>query len=644
MDDMEKKEEQESVSETIETAEQTAEVTEETVAEEAAEAEATEEAVSEETEIEETTATEKTEEITPVAEPTEKPAEKGGSNVFAILAGLVVFAAILVYCWMLPGANAVQDTSVLYAKEDNLYLYDLENEPYLVQEKLADGGSYHYFYSAWGANVTEDNTWAYYLANIDETGAANLYRKNIKDADAKAEQIDDQVYDYMASKSGDVVAYLAMEGDALELRCFDGEKAYTEASGLTLANDVYSLSADGRYLVYKDAYDMLCAAKVGEDAEAVVLTDEAPLYALAEETGVLYFVSKTGESYSIYSYAFDEKDPVLVAENAQYMELMANGRDLLYGVKPTEIIPYSELIVDDMAEIDAAMAETDENYEQKQMRDEIREAAKNGEGIAPMLQEYYVLTNGKARLLADNVVTAIAVDSERTFITGYKAKDFEPVHLSVVGGGLDMVDMIYYMSLNYGGMQPFLADGSGNVEVLTGDEIQLDSIQISQNGKKAAYLTTDQESGESVLMQMEIGKAAEAEVVQTNVKSFAFLGGNGPLCYYYGYEEGNGTIGSVDSDKVIENATGVQFAEDRKAVYYITGVDSENGLGQMQYWDGKGEAVTLDDGIFAFQYKGNGKAAVLYNYDVYKQIGDLGYYDGKNMTMLDEGITSIFIY
>ena len=31
------------------------------------------------------------------------------------------------------------------------------------------------------------------------------------------------------------------------------------------------------------------------------------------------------------------------------------------------------------------------------------------------------------------------------------------------------------------------------------------------------------------------------------------------------------------------------------------------------------------------------------SYDVMKQTGDLGYYDGKGVTMLDEDITAIFI-
>ena len=100
----------------------------------------------------------------------------------------------------------------------------------------------------------------------------------------------------------------------------------------------------------------------------------------------------------------------------------------------------------------------------------------------------------------------------------------------------------------------------------------------------------------------------------------------------------------MEGDRTITGATGVHFADDTKAVYYIKDIDSKTGVGQMQYWNGKDEPVVVDDGIFAFQYKGNGKAAIVYQYDVTKQVGDLGYYDGKGVTMLDEDITAIFIY
>ena len=326
------------------------------------------------------------------------------------------------------------------------------------------------------------------------------------------------------------------------------------------------------------------------------------------------------------------------------MELMPNGRDLLYGVKSTEVIPYSELLEDDMAEIDAKMTEDDPNYDQKLMRDELRAAMKSGEGLEPLLQEFYILSNGKTNLVAENVVSAIAVaGSDRNFITGYQAKPFQPLYLSVIGGGLEMVDMIYYMSINYGGMRPFLADGFGNVEVLSGMEgadVQLNTVQVSWDGSKAAYLVKDT-NGSNALMQMEFGSAVEANVVQSNVEEFSFAGGN-DLFYYYDYANGAGKLAKAgEGDNTIQNASGVQFAEDTGRVYYLL-LDQNTGNGKMEWWDGENRE-TIDGGVFAFQYKGNGKAALIYDYDLMQLTGALGYYDGKGVTKLDEGITAIFI-
>ena len=630
MNDMEKKEELEQEGTVAEEIEEAVEEPAEEAAEEPAE-EAAEETV-EEIEAEET--------------PMEKTAEKDGSNVIGIVVGLALFIAFLAFVWMTPVGKVVRDTGVFYAKENNLYYYDMKNEPYLVQEDISAGGGYNYFYSAWGAGVAEDADVAYYSVNVDKSGSFDLYRRNVKDASQEGVCIDRNVVDYQMSKNGEVVAYVTMEGDVLHLKMNRGGDSEKIAENIHLEEDTYALRADGKWLVFRDAYDMLCAAEVQDDGNVnvVKLTDICPLYALSEDT--LYFVSKADEMYNIYSYDF-KKEPVLVAENAQYMELMPNGRDLLYGVKPTGTIPYSELLEDDMAEIDAKMTKDDPNYEQKLMRDELRAAMKSDKGLEPLLQEYYILSNGKTKLVADHVVSAIAVkDSEKNFITGYQAKPFQPLYLSVIDGGLEMVDMIYYMSINYGGMQPFLADGFGNAEVLNGSGVQLNTVQISADGSRAAYLVKDSETSSNTLMQMELGQtkeAKEATVVQENVKEFAFIGGNGPLCYYYDYADGAGTLASLESDRTITDATGVTFAKDVKEIYYIQNIDAKTGVGQMQHWNGKDEPTIVDGGVFAFQYKGNGKAALVYGYDVQKLTGGLGYYDGKGVTKLDEDITAIFI-
>lgn len=653
MDDMENKEleQKESEQPVPETIEETEASDAAAAADATEEKEETAEAVEEpaEDESEAAEVVEESEEEVPAAdEPVEaageavpKAPEKGGSNILAIVIGLAVFIAVLAFCWMAPVGDKVQDTGVFYAKDDDLYFYDLKNDPYLVQEDIGEGSSYHYFYTAWGVDVAEEGDWAYYIANINKAGEADLYRKNTKDASAKPEKIDSNVVDYMASKNGRVIAYLAQNGKNVELRLYDGKETRVVSNEMKLEENVYSLSGDGKYLVYTDAYQML-RTEVVEGGKPDVLTDDCPMYTLSEENGMLYYVAKVKGTYNIYSYDFKD-EAQLVAENAKYMELMPNGRDLVYGVTPTEVIPYSEILLDDMAEADAAMKKGDANYEQKLMRDEIREAMKNGDGIQPLLQEYYLLTGGKATLIADDVISAISADSEKNFITGFKAKEFNPIRLSVITDGLDMVETIYYMSLNYGGTDAFLADASGNVEVLTGYGVQPQSVKVSSDGSRAAYLMTDPNTGGNILMQMKVGKAEDATAVEVNVEDFAFIGGNGPLCYYYNYKEGQGTLAAVGSNRTIENAAGVQFAEDVKDVYYISNLDAKTGVGQMEQWDGKGEPVVIDGGVFAFQYKGNDKVALIYNYDVKKQVGDLGYYDGTGVRKLDKNITGIFI-
>lgn len=621
MDEMEKKEEM-TETEAMETVEPVAET---------AEAEETAEPAEETTEAEETA--EPAEETTEPTENTEEPAAdtgkqtSGKGGILGILIGLAAFIAVLAFCWIQPMGTARADSGVLYAKDDGLYYYDLENEPYLLTESISDGGMYHYYYSAWGAEATEN--WVYYSANINEDGAFDLYRKDAKDMAAEAVCIDSNVYDYTVSEDGEVVAYLAMHGDSLELCTYAGKEVQAVADGLQLENDIYSMSKDGKYLVYTDAYDMLCAVTVGSDAAAEVLTEESPMYLLAEDT--LYYVAQGESVYNIYSYDF-KNDPVLIAENAVYMVLMPNGRDLLYGKTPDDVIPYADIIEDDMAEADALLKEGDEGYEEKAQRDEIREAMKNGEGIQPILQEYYVVMNGKSVKVADNVISAIAADSETSFVTGYRAKEMEKIALSAVSGGVDSLTMQYYMNLNYGGFEPFLADTQGNLEVLN-DGVAPDTIQISKDGKYAAYLDSNNK-----LLKMTIGKAAEAVEFAGNVENFTFLGDK--LGYAYDYENGVGKIGTENTEPA-ENACGITFAEDE--VYFIQNPDSETGNGKLRVW--KKDAFTdMDEDVFAFQYKGNGKLVYLKNYNVTEGKGDLYYYDGKESRLLDTGITAIFMY
>ncbi len=177
MDELEKKEELEPVVEEIEEVveepkEESAEEVVEKFTEEPAE-EVVEEPIEEPAEeATEEPAEETVEEAETEESPVEKTAEKGGSNVIGIIVGAALFIAFLAVVWMTPVGKVVKDTGVLYAKDNDLYYYDMKNEPCLLQEDISAGGGYNYFYSAWGAGISQDNE--------TNTGTINLFLQSLK--------------------------------------------------------------------------------------------------------------------------------------------------------------------------------------------------------------------------------------------------------------------------------------------------------------------------------------------------------------------------------------------------------------------------------------------------------------------------------
>lgn len=590
----------------------------------------------------------------------EQPPEKGfGKNVLAIVIGLLVFAGLLAFCWNIAGnAHSSANVGVLYAKDNEMHLFDLEHEPYLLAKDISDGGSYHYYYSAWGATFSEEGRWAVYASDIDSNGMFHLYRKDTADTKAEPEKISEDVLDFGISKDGQKIAYLKADGTDISLWLFDGESRKV-ADGMALEEQAYLLSGNGKNLLYAvpgtDGYT-LYALSAEAGAEPVELSDAVGMYALAEETDTVYYVaqSETDEGYAVYSYALADGQTECVAEDIAYMEVMPNGRDLLYCRTADGKVLYQDLIADDMAEADAALpaepseAEIAENpaLADKLERDKIRQAMKDGEGFEPVLMDCFILTNGQTVKAAENVISAVAVANDRPFVTGYQAEQPLPIQISeLTGADLQAVEYAYYGALAYGEQKAFLADAMGHcweLPLVQGDAVAADTVQLSKDGSKATYFVRNSETGVNDLILADVQKIAEAQLLQTNADSMAFLGGSDILGYYCNYSDGVGTVATSEGDAQ-GNACGVYYAEDEKAVYFISEPNSVTGNGTLKRWDGRKETVIAED-TFAFQYKANGKLAYLQNYDVATGLGNLYYYDGKQSRLLDTDVTALFMY
>lgn len=578
----------------------------------------------------------------------------GGKNILAVALGMIAFIGVLAFCWQTAGnAHRAWDIGVLYAKDNEMRFFDLENEPYSLAESISSGGSYHYYYSAWGANFSEKGDRVYYAADIDANGRFCLYRRDTGDLAAETQKLDEDVLDYSVSRDGGQAAYLKAEGETVSLWLSDGAPRKA-AEDMLLDEQAYYLSGDGNYLLYMTD-GKLFALSTEAGSEPAEISDSVEMYALAEETDIVYYITQgeSGDGYDICSYALQDGKTERIAENAAYMEVMPNGRDLLYCRQPEEKVLYRDLIEDDRKDADAALpaepteAELAENPElaEKLERDKIRQAMDDGEGFEPVLLDCYILTNGKTVKAAEGVISAVGVQNDRPFVTGYQAVQPEPIPISELDGDLQAAEFAYYGALAYGGMQAFLADSMGNCYELptpAGENVQAEEVRLSKDGNSVAYFVRNTDTGISSLMLADVRNMAEAALVQTDVDSMAFLGGGNTLGYYCNYANGVGTAATSEGNAQ-GNACGVYYAEDEKAMYFISEPSGATGNGTLKRWDGKEETVVAEN-AFAFQYKANGKLAYLQNYDLAAETGDLYYYDGKQSRLLDTGVTALFMY
>lgn len=647
--DEEKKELAPAETETADTQEENRETVMETAAEPEKEETARETAAEPEAMPEEPAAAEETSEETEAAPAedtaaeTKAPAKSGGANVAGILIGLVLFVALLAVCWRVAGdTNKIYDTGVVFAKDNAMYVYNLEEEPYLAAENISDGGQYSYYFSAWGTTFSEDGSVLYYPNAIAENGHFDLYRMDT--AGGEGTLVSSDVMDYQISGDGQKAIYMKETDGAAQLYCYDGTKETLVDENIPEDTQSYAISKDGSYIAYlkqEESGVNLYVKGTEEGAEAQLLTENAAIFSMAQEANELYYVTTLGDGYGAYAYTYGQ-EPQCIMENVTYMEVMGNGRDVLLMAQDEEkVIPYADIIEDDMAEEDAALTDTEgDAYEAKQARDEIRQAIENGEGIAPIMQDCYIYSGGTAALAAEGVLSAVSVANDRPYAACFIMESNSKVNISEITS-LDEAEFAYYMSLIYGEQKVILVNAGGTAAELEGTAIDPSTLMLSSDGTAAAYYETDLNTSE---VSLKTGKLSGGfETAAENVESAAFLGRTTKLGYYKDYESGVGTVGVAGWDMEEKAAvSGVHFSEDSEAIYCIGDIDGTTGNGTLYLLESGGETA-LDTEVFSFQYKGNGKLVYFKNYDLTTGLGDLYYYNGKESIQLAEDVTAIFM-
>ena len=573
----------------------------------------------------------------------EIPSHKDGGVWWKVFLGLVAFAGVMAYCWFATGGGVwkATDIAITYLKNNGLYTYDLKNDPYLVNDGVTNGGESNYYYSAWGANVSEDNEDLYYMAGVTADSVGSLYYKNLKNKDAAPVLISENVYHFLKSADGSACAYLTLNKEKMDLYVFENGQNQLIDENILVQNGAYELSPDGAYVVYKKANGEQAQLymRTLSEKESVKLTDTAVLDFIAEKTSNFYYLEQKDDSYQLYQIVQGE-EPKLVAEQVTYAELMPNKQDVLFSAMRTGDSSFEQLIEDDVTDLSAL------DEKRKGEVEAIREKMNGEEGIDPIFQDCFILTpSGNKIRVGETIISSVSLQDQSGFVGGFSMVAPEPVKLSEISS-FDEAMYTYYSALMYGQKNVFIADKTGKEYTLQTPSAVPTSIQVSPNGKVAAYFVQDQATGGNTLMVEDLNGKGEPIELQTNVEKMAFLGDGETLVYYYDYEGGMGTLGMYKNgtaQEIQKNAVGVYFPVDKDEVYYMAGTDTTTGSSTLLKFDGKG-TTEIDRAVFVFQYKENGKFAYLKNYDVKTGIGDLYYYDGKAGRQIDTGVTAIYIY
>lgn len=624
------------------------------VAEEVQSAEEAAAEVQQEETVEAETVTEEAETAEePAAEPVEPapvqtaaPA-KSGSNIVGIIVGLLVFIGVLALCWKMVGpvGEVHADKGIAYAKDNNLYIYDLENDTYVAAEGISAGGQYNQYYSAWGTTFNEDGSGLYYSTNVRTDGTFDLYYKGVN-ADSEGVLVGEAVADYMPTKDGAAAIFVKTTADgAADLYQFVNGTSTLVESNILPESGSYAISNDGSFVMYRKSGDngtALYAKGTAEGEEAVCIHENAATAMMTSDTGEIYFAGAEGEGYAAFVYAYGT-EPVKIMDEVTYLEVMPNGKDVLL-MGPTEgLVTYDSIIEDDLEESDALLTEADgDAYQAKLQRDAIRTAMEGGEGFEPVLQKVYMYSNGKLTEVAAGTISAVSVENDRPYAVCYAAGDMEKMPISQLGS-LEDAERGYYMTLMYTEPKILVVNATGGSWQLEGKNISPANVFLSDDGTMVGYYETDTLTGATMLNIAKLG--AEPSFTMENVEAADFLGTTHDVAYFKDYENGLGTMGVWNGgDPVeVESVGGVHFAVDQNAVYYINNIDQQNGNGDLHVM-ANGEDTLIDSGVYSMQYKYNGKLAYLKNYDYTANRGDLYYYDGKKSKEIDTGITAIFMY
>lgn len=535
--------------------------------------------------------------------------------------------------------------SIVYSAGNDLYCYDLKNDPVLISENLSSGGSATYSYVGNGITVAHDGKSVYFIDNVAADGTFNLNYYTAS-RNSTPSLISSNVSDYEVSYEGDGAVYIVADENATDGTLYGYSKkanaSYSISDGVGIDGTEYAISADGKKAVFAKTENSSVSLNVCDidGSNLSTIDTDVAQYLVTEKGTKIYYIKTEGTEngtsmYNIYMYNMEKEITQLIDENVIAVTLSSDENAVIYYKNSGNKIQAKDIINDDGDDSDAA----------NELRSEIETYEFND--ITCSLYRY---EDGEPELVNDGIFTAMPSDSKGEYIayTVPIGLDKIKINLSEISSVSD-IDSMYYVQAMKADCDTYIYKFNGFNDFIEFENSYIYSYENSvNNGQVACFVDYDsaKKQGKLVLATYDENGVKSYGELEDDVSSYDFMGDGSRMAYLRGVDDsGSGTLIYVESnvpDEASDSAYYYEVSKDiNRRLFYLDNYDSTVMGGTFHYYQ-QGVDKVVDDGVYMFAYRNNNNALYMKNYDSSTATGDLYYLKGKTSQLVAQGVSSVF--
>lgn len=575
-------------------------------------------------------------------------------NKYTVVMFSTVIIGIIILILIIKGGYITKDKfgignessrAIVYSAGNDLYCYDLKDDPVLISENLSAGGSATYSYVGNGTTVANDGKSVYFIDNVAADGTFNLNYFTASKSGTPS-LISANVSDYEVSYEGDGAVYIVAGESGTDGTLYGYSKkanaSYQIADGVGVGGTEYAISADGKKAIFAKTENSSISLNISDidGSNLSTIDTDVAQYLVTEQGTKIYYIKTEGTEngtsiYNIYMYDMEKSKTQLIDENVIAVTLSSDENAVVYYKNSGNKVQAKDIINDD----------GDDSEATNELRKEIETYEFND--ITCSLYRY---ENGDSVLVNDGIFTAMPTDPKGEYIayTVPTGLDKIKINLSEISSVSD-IDSMYYVQAMKANCDTYIYKLNDFNDFMEFDNSYVYSYENSgNNGQVACFVDYDstKKQGKLVLSTYDDNGVKSYGELEDDVSSYDFMGDGSRMAYLRGVDDsGAGTLIYVESnvpDEVSDSAYYYEVSKDfNRRLFYLDNYDSSVLGGTFHYYQ-QGVDNVVDDGVYMFAYRNNNNALYMKNYDSATATGDLYYLEGKTAKLVAQGVSSVF--